>query len=634
MSRQHALAALLFTALAVAFTWPLVLNLDRAVAEPGDAYVNIWILDWDWYATLHQPLSLYHANMLHPARYSLAMSENLYGVAILLFPLRALGAGPITAYNIAFLLGLAFAGFGAYLLGWHLTRSFFAGVAAGIFFAFAHIAFTHLQHVWSGWMPLMLVALLDYAERPTWKHAAVFAAFFAMNGLANIHYLLFGSFAIAVTAALVVRSWRKLAIATAIAFVILAPFLYPYAAVARLYGLERTAAESSGYSSTPSDWIHAVSKEPERNVAPGTIALIIALLAIASRAWAKLALAAIWIAIGFAGSLGMNFEFHRFLFGAVPGFRAIRVPARWAIIAYIGIAILIALTTAMTARRVHWIAWIVPVVIAIAIWRAPIRWYMTIPQAPEVYRWIASTPGTIAELPMGTYDEYLYYLRSTVHHRPSVNGNAGTPLRRKLAEQWAATPIPDDFLDTLTQAGAEHLIVHAGFLGERSPVVREWLQRELDRGRLFFVRDFAGGAEGDWVFSVGSASGGRGRPPLHLARFLFGASTCSRSLFGVLETPLPKTYNHRLTIGGWAISPNRIRSAFVYFNNRTVRYPLPIAHLRGSRCWFYPSAAHARYDFTFPARPPNVRRDTDVQVDVTDSAGNVWTSHNRWFRWE
>jgi hypothetical protein len=44
---------------------------------------------------------------------------------------------------------------------------------------------------------------------------------------------------------------------------------------------------------------------------------------------------------------------------------------------------------------------------------------------------------------------------------------------------------------------------------------------------------------------------------------LFGASTCSRSLFGVLETPLPKTYNHRLTIGGWAISPNVRRTCAV-----------------------------------------------------------------------
>ena len=80
-------------------------------------------------------------------------------------------------------------------------------------------------------------------------------------------------------------------------------------------------------------------------------------LVFARRERAKLALAALWIVIGFAGSLGLHFVFHEFLFGGVPGFRAIRVPARWAVIAYIGIAILIALFTA--AIRQRWLRWLV-----------------------------------------------------------------------------------------------------------------------------------------------------------------------------------------------------------------------------------------------------------------------------------
>ncbi len=450
MSRQHAIAALVFVALATGFTWPLALNLGRAVAEPGDAYVNIWILDWDWWATLHQPLSLFHANMLHPAKYSLAFTENLYGIALLLVPFRAAGVGPIVAYNLALIAGLALAGFGAYLLGSRLTRSFEAGLAAGIFFAFARLHFTHLQHIWSGWLPLMLVALLDYAERPTRKRAVLFAALLLINGLTNIHYFLFGTFAIAVTALLLMRPRRELLIAVALALLLLAPFLYPYAAFAKLYNLQRTYAESVSFSATPIDWIASKAAEPERHIAPGALALIVAGAAfvLARREWPKLALAMLWIAIGFAGSLGMNFEFHRFLFGAVPGFRAIRVPARWSVIAYIGLAILIALTTAAIARRFRWI---VPLAFAIALWQAPIRWYMVRPQFPEVYRWLATRRGPIAELPMGTYAEYEYHLFSTSHHLPSVNGSAGTPVRRKLNDQWSLTPLPDDFLDTLVK---------------------------------------------------------------------------------------------------------------------------------------------------------------------------------------
>src|SRR6188474_2474767 len=84
-------AAALFVALAIAMTWPLTPNLRTAVAYPGDPYINTWILDWDWYATLHQPLKLFQGGAFYPAKYSLAFSENLYGIALLLFPLRALG---------------------------------------------------------------------------------------------------------------------------------------------------------------------------------------------------------------------------------------------------------------------------------------------------------------------------------------------------------------------------------------------------------------------------------------------------------------------------------------------------------------------------------------------------------------
>src|SRR5438477_5876786 len=117
MARQHAGAAALFLLLSVAMTWPLARNFTRAVPDPVDSYINTWILDWDWYATFHQPLQLFDANAFYPARYSLAYSENLYGIALLLFPFRALGVTPIAAHNLAILGGFAFSGFGAYLLG-------------------------------------------------------------------------------------------------------------------------------------------------------------------------------------------------------------------------------------------------------------------------------------------------------------------------------------------------------------------------------------------------------------------------------------------------------------------------------------------------------------------------------------
>lgn len=608
----HALAAAIFIALSIAYTWPLAPNLGRAVSDPGDPYINVWILDWDWYATFHQPLRLFHANAFHPAKYSLAFSENLYGVAVLLFPLRAAGVAPIAAYNVAMLAGFAFCGFAAYLLGQRLTGSFTGGLAAGMFYAFVPFRFVHLphlQHVWGGWLPLLLAALLAYAEKPTPRRAALFALVFLMNGLTNIHYLLFGAFAIAVTAALVVprKEWRNLAIATGAALLLLAPFLYPYAVVAKLYGM-RTAEETWRFSAFVGDWISNPA-EPERKLFPGVLAFVFVVAALFVRERSKVLLGALWIAIGFLGSLGLHFYFHEFLYGAVPGFRAIRVPARWAVIAYVGAAVLIALVTAAIARRNRWAALLVPVAFAIELHPGHIRWWMANAETPPVYTWLAKQGRSpIAELPIDTpRSEYEYMLRSTAHHRPMINGISGLAPQSKmeLADKWRA--LSDDFVDSLRAAGVELLVVHTELLAERDLETRDWLQRELDRGRISFVRRF----ERDWVFAL------RPGPRVSLATWnVHGLQATA----GGLDYPQGTRVGKQGYFSGWAKSPHGVRRVELVFENGRVRHR---AHISGER-----------FLLVLPARPADIRRDTDVQIEVTDGRGVTTRLHPRWLRWE
>ena len=635
MRRQHVLAAAIFALLAIAFTWPLAPNLDRAVADPGDPLITIWILDWDWWATLHQPLSLFHANTFHPAKYSLAYTENLYGIAVLLFPLRAIGVGPVVAHNVALLTGIAFCGFGAYLLAWHLTRSCAAALAAGVFYAFVPFRFVHLshvQHAWGGWLPLMLWALVRYTQKPTWKRGAVFAALFVMNGLSNIHYLFFGALATAVTAALLVprSAWRELVVPLVIGLIVLAPFLYPYAAVQKLYGMQRGYEEVLRYSALPIDWL-TDPEEPERRLYPGALALIVSALAlfVARREKAKLALAALWIAIGFAGSLGLNFVFHEFLFGGVPGFRAIRVPARWAVIAYIGMAILIALFTA--ALRYKWLRWIVPVAFAVALWQAPVRWYLLDPEPPAVYRWLAQQDvSAVMELPTDTFtSEYEYMLHATAHHKRIVNGVSGfsPPERHELSR--LSKELTDGFVDALRAAGVDTVIVHSDRYGAEAPAMRAWLRRELDRGRLRYAGHFDAKTGADWVFTL---SDGPAPRPHEVDVFLHGAPVCTRTVAGVLEFPPGEhVYRGGAVFRGWASSPHGIRSVDVWFDNRRTKYPARITQLAGGRC---PGPPPVSYELLFPSRPGDVRETTDVQVEVTDGTGRKTVFDDRWISWE
>jgi len=635
--QQHILAAPLFLVLSVAITWPLAPNLDRAVADPGDPLINIWILDWDWWATLHQPLSLFHANAFHPAEYSLAYSENLYGLAMLLFPLRAIGVGPIAAYNIALIAGIAFCGFGAYLLGLRLTGSFAAGLAAGVFYAFVPFRFvhlTHVQHAWGGWLPLMLYALLLYAEKPTWKRGAFFAALFVMNGLTNIHYLMFGAFATAVTAAIVIprRAWRELVVPLIVGLLVLAPFLYPYLAVQKLYGMQRTYEEVLRYSAFPSDWLFHPS-EPERRLYPGALSLVVAVLAfvVARREKAKLALAALWIVIGFAGSLGLHFVFHEFLFGAVPGFRAIRAPARWAVIAYIGIAILIALCTA--AIRNRWLQWIVPIAFLVTLWAAPVRWFLIDPNTPPVYPWLAGQKiSAMIELPMDTLSsEYEYMLRATAHHQRMVNGISGfaPPVRGELSR--LSKGMPDAFVDALRNVGVELVIVHSDRYGENAKAMRDWLRRELDRGRLSYVAHFDAKTGADWVFSLKGERASSPRPH-ELDVFLYGAATCTQSIAGALDFPPGgHRFRGRAQFRGWTSSPHGIASVDVWFNNRRVRYRARTTQLPIERCPGPPAVA---FELTLSSRPATVWRETDVLVEVTDKRGGKTVFEDRWISWE
>ncbi|HYC87641.1 MAG TPA: hypothetical protein VEO54_00390 [Thermoanaerobaculia bacterium] len=642
MRRQHFGAAIVFAILSIAFTWPLAPNLDRAVADPGDPLINIWILDWDWWATLHQPLSLFHANVFHPARYTLALSENLYGVAVLLFPLRALGVGPVAAYNAAMLAGFAFCGFAAYLLGFRLTRSFAAGMAAGVFYAFVPFRFVHLshvQHVWGGWLPLLLVALLAYHERPSWKRGWLLAAVFVMNGLTNIHYLLFGALALAVTAALLIprAHWRPLMVTMFVAVLALLPFLYPYTQV----GMQRTAEEVLRYSAMPADWLPDVgrasarlsggraearptsSTDPERRLDPGLLAYLVCALALFVRSRARVGLGLLWIAIGFMGSLGLHFVFHEFLFGAVPGFRAIRAPSRWAVIAYIGMAILIALFTA-TLRR---FGWLVPAAFAVALWSAPVRWFLLDPQTPPVYEWLAKQKvSAIVELPMDTLSsEYEYMLHATAHHQRMVNGVSGfsPPLRDELSRLQHT----DAFLD---KAPVELVIVHSDrYGGEPAVQMRDWVHRELERGRLRYVARFDAKTGADWVFST---RGGKGPRPHDLNVFLYGGPTCIQSVAGaLLFPPGGHPYRGRAELYGWAFSPHGIARVDFWFENRRVRYPARLTPLNDRRC---PGPPAVRFERVFPSRPGDVRETTDVQVEVTDRRGQTAVFESRWISWE
>src|SRR3954469_2267147 len=94
-------AAILFAALTMAFAYPLSVTAHRALpADDPDAHLFMWTLAWDAHAFIHQPLSIFDANIFYSNRDTLAYSENLIGSALFAAPVIWLTANPVLAVNV------------------------------------------------------------------------------------------------------------------------------------------------------------------------------------------------------------------------------------------------------------------------------------------------------------------------------------------------------------------------------------------------------------------------------------------------------------------------------------------------------------------------------------------------------
>ncbi|HEV7798752.1 MAG TPA: hypothetical protein VGO73_11380 [Pyrinomonadaceae bacterium] len=255
-----------FTAL---LTWPYVTRLRDAVVDPGDPYLISWILWWDYHQTFTDPLHLFHANIFYPLRYTLAFSEHSYGIALLFFPLFALGARPLTVHAVAMFFGFVTCGYAAFRLARTLTGSNGAAWIAGIIFAFVPFRFglmSQVAYLFAMWIPLLFEALVLFARERSKRRAAWLGVAFFMSGLTTISWFTLSLVPLVVSAAILLTRyriwrerefWRRGAVALGLASLALLPFMLPYYLAAKLYNFKRSVAEVKQWSAWPSHWLAA-----------------------------------------------------------------------------------------------------------------------------------------------------------------------------------------------------------------------------------------------------------------------------------------------------------------------------------------------------------------------------------------
>ncbi len=239
-SREYALVLLFFIVLTAVFTWPLAIHPGNGVmSDYGDPLLNTWILAHDAHSVTSAS-GFFQGNIIYPARDVITYSEHQFSTAILAAPAYWITGNPLVAYNLLFFFGFVFSAFGMYLLLRYLTGNRWAGLAAGLFFAFVPYKFSQIGHAqicFSAFLPFVLLYLHKFLEKGRTRHLVIFGVFLLAQALASWHYAIYAAMAVVlVVAGKTLLDWRhtgwgklvKLAAVGLVCVMLVLPFAMPY----------------------------------------------------------------------------------------------------------------------------------------------------------------------------------------------------------------------------------------------------------------------------------------------------------------------------------------------------------------------------------------------------------------------
>ena len=475
---RGALIVLAYTIATLIMTLPWLGRLGNSVPPGGDPLLQVWITRWVQHALLTQPLHLYDANAFYPLQATLAYSDSNVPAAILAAPIYLLTHNAILANNLLVLATFVLAGCGTYLLVRELIGNRAAAFLAGLAYAFLPYRFAHLWHLnqlGHAWTPLVLFALLLLIRRQRWPYAVAFGLLFAIQVVTSFYVAFQIAFAAAIVLAVAIavdprartpRFFLQLAAAGLLAAVIILPLALPYLQVRDQQGLERTVTEAERYRASFTSylkvqngnrlWSWLTEKQGgEDTLFPGGVVLAGAIVGLIGfrRRRALTVGALILLLLGFILSLGPTYHPeanggvplpYRLFYDYFPFFKAMRVPARFGVLALLALVLLAASGAAWiweryadrlpAARRLALGAGItgaLALLILADLFTAPVR-LTTVDDSPDIlapYEWLATQPGhdPVIEFPTLTNDSaaaaQMYH--STIHWKPTVNGYSG-----------------------------------------------------------------------------------------------------------------------------------------------------------------------------------------------------------------
>ncbi|HYU41209.1 MAG TPA: hypothetical protein VEQ84_03595 [Vicinamibacteria bacterium] len=516
VSRARPLAAALFgyVLLAAVFTWPLMRHPASHVIAHGVREATPALNTWAMAVVLHglprDPWHLFDGNAFYPYSDTLAFSEHMLVPALMAAPIHALSDNWVLAYNGVSLLTLVLAGCGMFLLARDLTGDAAASFVAGALYAF-HTwnvnEMVRLQILSNEFFPLLLWALVRFFRAPTGWGAGAVALFYGLQSLSCMYWALYAP--LVLMGASAVLAWRyrprpavlvRLAASLVVPALLVALVARPYVRSARALGFARQVPESVPidryFDVLPQNLLYARvlgTAGPNQNAAHFLGFAAIGLAVVASwpgpggrgsgadavgRALRPLLVSL--VLVGILLSLGPRLRLGEWdlgpgpyaaLYRWVPGFRNVRYPERFSILAILGLAPLVAAGLARLRPRLGAAG-------LAALGTFVLVEHLAIPQTldalagghaiPEAYRWLATRDDVrvVAEVPgvrnrLERFDALpMYY--STAHWKRTVEGFTGYFPPSYNFEKWRLFHFPDpESVAFLERFGVDTLVVRA-----------------------------------------------------------------------------------------------------------------------------------------------------------------------------
>jgi hypothetical protein len=432
--------------------------------------------------------ALWDAGIYRPLRDSLAFSNPLIGISVLLLPLRAVGVSALAQMNGALLLGIALDAAAAYVFGRVVSSRRSIGAVCAALYAFGPFGTAMTGHLFTAWragIPIAATAAWLLATRPSARRPAAIAlaaslAFDASNSFYLLAYTAIAALVVLAVAARDRRAWLAAATAGGAAAVVAVAVARPYLDLGRRF--PTFTRPLSAFAALSADFTAADPKlalwGPALRGAnrgwplfhPATFPGVLVVVAgVAGLVWAAPRLrdpaaraAVAFVGVGTVLALGASdsgwrrFTPVRVLYEIAPPWRALRASERAFAIALLGVGVLGGAVVARLAERVRprLRSLVVAAAVALVVAEGFASWAGLPELRPRpVDRLLAAREetGGVVYLPMGTpagggslFTQPQHLLGAIEHHRPMPNGYSGflPPTADLVASRLRPLPSP------------------------------------------------------------------------------------------------------------------------------------------------------------------------------------------------